>query len=413
VFLITIVPLGIGMLIRARKTDWAMRNMGRARTIALCAFVIVVAGAIATEFDKISEAFGEIAAAVITLNILAMTVSFFIARIAKLDNRQSTAIAMELGVHNTTVALAVATSIDDEIAGPAAVYGLFMFFTAGAFARLMAKRNGPAEEPVAEAAATGGARVEVSTEVAAAPEAAYRAVATGPGLTSWFAPTRIDGDDVVMSLGGLGRARSRVVAREEPLRFAFAEERWLDGAAPLVTEFVVEDLGGDRSRVRIVNRVDGERRDDVDEALAATEAGWAPYLAALRLHLAGHAGEAAASVDVTAEALGSVGAAWATLVDALGLDGTPEAGGRVRVTAPDAPDVSGVVEHAGEHEIVVKLDGAVPGHALVAAYEGPDGALVTLHAWLYGADAAEVADRSRRDWQAFLDDRFATSAAPG
>ena len=69
VFLITIVPLSIGMLIRARRTDWALRNMGRARTIALVAFVIVVAGAIVTEYDKISDAFGEIAAAVITLNV--------------------------------------------------------------------------------------------------------------------------------------------------------------------------------------------------------------------------------------------------------------------------------------------------------------------------------------------------------
>ena len=151
VFLITIVPLSIGMLIRARRTDWAIRNMGRARNVALCAFVLVVAGAIATEFDKISDAFGEIAAAVITLNVLAMTVSFLVARIARLDNRQSTAIAMELGVHNTTVALAVATSVDDTLAGPAAVYGLFMFFTAGAFARVMAKRNAGSvsDEPLA------------------------------------------------------------------------------------------------------------------------------------------------------------------------------------------------------------------------------------------------------------------------
>jgi BASS family bile acid:Na+ symporter len=129
------------MLIRARRTDWALRNMGRARTVALAAFVLVVAGAIITEFDKISEAFGDIAATVITLNVLAMTVSFLIARAAKLDNRQSTAIAMELGVHNTTVALAVATSVNDTLAAPAAVYGLFMFFTAGLFARLMARRN--------------------------------------------------------------------------------------------------------------------------------------------------------------------------------------------------------------------------------------------------------------------------------
>src|SRR3712207_4345117 len=72
VFLITIVPLSIGMLIRARRTDWALRNMHRARRIALGAFVLVVAGAIIDEFDSIADAFGEIAAAVITLNLLAM-----------------------------------------------------------------------------------------------------------------------------------------------------------------------------------------------------------------------------------------------------------------------------------------------------------------------------------------------------
>jgi BASS family bile acid:Na+ symporter len=120
--------------------------MKRARTIALVAFVVVVAGAIIDEFETISDAFGEIAAAVVTLNLLAMTVSFFIARGARLSNRQSTAIAMELGVHNTTVALTVATSVDDTLTGPAAVYGLFMFFTAGAFAWLMARRNAE-EEP--------------------------------------------------------------------------------------------------------------------------------------------------------------------------------------------------------------------------------------------------------------------------
>ncbi len=144
VFLITIVPLSIGMAIRARRSEWALAHMGRARTIALVAFVLVVAGAIATEYDRIADAFGDIAAAVITLNVLAMSVSFLVARAARLDGRQSTAIAMELGVHNTTVALAIATSVSDELAGPAAVYGLFMFFTAGLFASLMARLNAPA-----------------------------------------------------------------------------------------------------------------------------------------------------------------------------------------------------------------------------------------------------------------------------
>jgi BASS family bile acid:Na+ symporter len=50
---------------------------------------------------------------------------------------------MELGVRNTTVALTVAASVDDDLMGPAAVYGLFMFLSAGLFARYMSRRNPP------------------------------------------------------------------------------------------------------------------------------------------------------------------------------------------------------------------------------------------------------------------------------
>ena len=82
------------------------------------------------------------------LNVAAMTISFTVARFARLGDRQATAIAMELGVHNSTVAITVATAIDVTIAIPAAVYSMFMFITAGGFARVMARRNGdPAPAP--------------------------------------------------------------------------------------------------------------------------------------------------------------------------------------------------------------------------------------------------------------------------
>jgi BASS family bile acid:Na+ symporter len=276
VFLITIVPLAIGMAIRARKTEWTLRNMGRARTIALGAFVLVVAGAIASEFDTISDAFAEIAAAVVTLNVLAMTISFLIARAAKLDNRQSTAIAMELGVHNTTVALAVATSVDDALTGPAAVYGLFMFVTAGLFARFMARRN-------AEPEAADG--IEVTAEVPGTPEEVWTAVATGPGLTAWLAPTTIDGAEIRIAFGELGDVRGVIVDSDAPHRFAFAEPGWLDGAPPLLTEFSIEDVGHGRCRVRVVNRLDGDMTDEARVALGTAEGAWREDLGALERHL--------------------------------------------------------------------------------------------------------------------------------
>jgi BASS family bile acid:Na+ symporter len=104
-------------------------------------FVGVVIGAVANEFDTVTDNFTQLALATLTLNVAAMTVSFTIARIARLDDRQSTAIAMELGIHNAALAIAVGASIADVLTIPAAVYTVFMFFTAGAFARVMFRRN--------------------------------------------------------------------------------------------------------------------------------------------------------------------------------------------------------------------------------------------------------------------------------
>jgi BASS family bile acid:Na+ symporter len=141
VFFITVVPLSIGMAIRARRTDWAVRREGLAKQIALVLFVFVVGGSIANESEAITDHFAELAIATLLLNLAAMTISFNVARLARLDRRQSTAIAMELGVHNGTVAITVGAGIATILASPAAVYSVFMFITAGLFARLMYKRN--------------------------------------------------------------------------------------------------------------------------------------------------------------------------------------------------------------------------------------------------------------------------------
>ena len=330
-----------------------------------------------------------------------MTVSFFIARAAKLSNRQSTAIAMELGVHNTTVALAVATSVDDELAGPAAVYGLFMFFTAGAFAWFMSRRNASLD-PVD--------RVELTADVHGAPDAVWQAVATGPGLSSWFVPTRIDGDDVVMSLGANGTARGRVVSSEPPRRFAFAEDGWLDGAPPLLTEIEVDDLGDDRSRVTLVNRIDGDaprrrahraRRDRRRVAPVPRGAPPAPRASRGR--------DAPRPSTPAAPARGSADKVWASTLDALGWSDT-RAG--ARVSAPDGSALAGTVEHAGDHEIVLRLDEPAPGYALVAAFDGGDRALVNVHAWLHGPEAHDLAAREDAAWERWMRERLHATATP-
>jgi BASS family bile acid:Na+ symporter len=143
VFAITIVPLAIGMWIRSRSPERVAELEPRVKRVALVAFVLVVVAAVASEFELLVDNFAEVAAAALTLNVVAMSVSFSVAKLARLDNRQATAIAMELGVHNSTLAITVAATISTSLAIPAAVYSAFMFFTAGTLARVMSRRNAP------------------------------------------------------------------------------------------------------------------------------------------------------------------------------------------------------------------------------------------------------------------------------
>ena len=151
VFLITIVPLAIGMYLRSRYPVRVEEIRGRVKTAAMVAFVCVVIAAVASEIDVLLDNFAEVALATLALNVAAMSVSFGVARGARFSSEQATAIAMELGIHNSTLAIAVAGTIDIDYAIPAAVYSAFMFITAGLFARFMRTRN--ADESDVSAAA--------------------------------------------------------------------------------------------------------------------------------------------------------------------------------------------------------------------------------------------------------------------
>jgi bile acid:Na+ symporter, BASS family len=153
VFAITIVPVAIGMEMRRRRPEWVDATYPRVRAIALSVFAIVVLGAIASEYDTVAENLADVAGAALALNVAAMILSFTISKLARLDDRQATAIALELGIHNSALAIAVGADLATDVAIPAAVYATFMLFTGGAFAYAMGRRNAGAEERLASALA--------------------------------------------------------------------------------------------------------------------------------------------------------------------------------------------------------------------------------------------------------------------
>lgn len=157
VFAITIVPVAIGMETRRRRPAWVAAFYPRLRATALGLFAIVVLGAIASEYDTVAENLAEVAGAALALNVSAMTISFGIAKLARLEDRQATAISLELGIHNSALAIAVAAPLAADVAIPAAVYSTFMVLTGSAFAWVMSRRHAAAEPDRERPSRIGGA----------------------------------------------------------------------------------------------------------------------------------------------------------------------------------------------------------------------------------------------------------------
>jgi bile acid:Na+ symporter, BASS family len=153
VFAITIVPVAIGMELRRRHPQRVDALYPRVRRIALSLFALVVLGAIASEQDTVRENLADVAGAALALNVTAMTLSFAVSKLARLGDRQATAVALELGIHNSALAIAVGASLADDLTIPAAVYSTFMLFTGGLFAWVMSRRNAAGGEEVPERAA--------------------------------------------------------------------------------------------------------------------------------------------------------------------------------------------------------------------------------------------------------------------
>lgn len=143
VFAITIVPVAIGMELRRRRPERVAALYPKVRRVSLGLFGLVILGAIASEYDTVAENVVGVAGAALALNVAAMSSGFAISKLARLDDRQSTAIALELGIHNSALAIAVGASLASEVTIPAAVYSSFMLFTGGAFAWTMSRRVRP------------------------------------------------------------------------------------------------------------------------------------------------------------------------------------------------------------------------------------------------------------------------------
>lgn len=142
VFAIVLVPVAIGMLLHARSPNLAKR-VERPVKIASTGFVLVVLlAAILKERAHLVDFFRQVGVAALLFNLASLGLGYLVPRLVGLPRRQATAIGMEIGIHNGTLAIAVATGVlqNPTMALPPAIYSLIMFFTAAAFGFAMGRR---------------------------------------------------------------------------------------------------------------------------------------------------------------------------------------------------------------------------------------------------------------------------------
>jgi uncharacterized protein YndB with AHSA1/START domain len=250
----------------------------------------------------------------------------------------------------------------------------------------------------------------VEFEVAGTPEEVWQAIATGPGISSWFVPTEIEERDgkpvaVKVNFGGM-EMRSEVTAWDPPRRFARTAAGWLPGSPPIADEWTVEARGGGRCVVRIVQSLFAST-DDWDVQLESANEGFASFLKLLQLYLAHFRGQPAAMQEFRAPAPGTDAASWDSLTAALGVR-MPSVGQRFAAPA-GVPPLSGVVEYVTHEpfDALLRIDQPAPGVAAlgIAGFPGAP-SMVAMNLYLYGDRAADTLALETPRWQAWFQARF-------
>jgi uncharacterized protein YndB with AHSA1/START domain len=261
----------------------------------------------------------------------------------------------------------------------------------------MNSRPSPSEGPENR---SGERVIDLSVEVVGTPEEVWTAIATGPGISSWYVPSTIEEHEGGTTTSRFGEGPEmvipgRVAAWEPPHRVLFV------GAAEpsLAFEWLVEARGQGSCVVRLVNSgfYDGSPWEDQYDGLAE---GWPLFLHNLKLHLEHFAGQRATAMLPMAMWRGDQDRHWARLTGALGIPANPQVGDRVRSTAAQAPEFAGVVALAGPSRAWFILDSPAPGTGFLAC-EG-DG--ISIWQYLYGDDAAAIVQRDAPRWNKWLAD---------
>lgn len=142
-FQMTVLPVALGMLLNHLLPALAQALVKWLRPAALIVLISVIGFSLYVSADLVWQNILRAGPAVITLNILAMMLGLWLARIFRLGDTDSVTIGIEVGVQNATVATFLTMAIMNDIilAVIPTLYGVIMLANAFVFVRLWKSRK--------------------------------------------------------------------------------------------------------------------------------------------------------------------------------------------------------------------------------------------------------------------------------
>jgi uncharacterized protein YndB with AHSA1/START domain len=255
--------------------------------------------------------------------------------------------------------------------------------------------------------------VQVEVEVPGTPEEVWQAIATGPGISSWFVPIEFEVRDgkpvaVKVTMGPGMESTSAVTAWEPPQKWASQSDGWIPGMPPIAHEWSVEARAGGICIVRIVQSLFAST-DDWDNQLENAKSGLPAFLRILRIYLTHFRGQRSAMMRWMVPVAGTEAEAWESLTAALGVNGLSV--GQRCTTPAGAPAFSGVVEYVTQspNDALLRLE---KGVAALGTFDMGGQAMVAMNLYLYGDQAAGTVAREKPLWEAWFQKRFPMPTDP-
>ncbi|MCX6400563.1 MAG: bile acid:sodium symporter family protein [Propionibacteriales bacterium] len=142
VFAIVLIPVAIGMAVKASRPVFAARMDRPVRIGSAIILAVLVLGILLDQRESVSDYLADVGIVAALFCAISLVVGYVVPRALGVRDDQAIASSMEIGVHNGTLAIFVAVEVLDstEISVPAAVYSIVMFVLATAWGMFLSRK---------------------------------------------------------------------------------------------------------------------------------------------------------------------------------------------------------------------------------------------------------------------------------